>query len=272
MQFAILAAFISGVSVFINKFAVSAFDQPLVFTTVKNTCVGFLIFGLLLTSRKWRQINKLKPREVFYLILIGVIGGSIPFYLFFTGLSTIPAINGAIIQKTLVIWVAILAGRFLKEGLSKRQIFIILMLFGANYLTGGFRGFTFTIGEGLVLLATCLWAAETVLAKKVLPSVDPDILTFARMGFGALILVLFTAGLLLMYVTFWYRALKYAPATTVTAVLVASTLVTNVLTAIFVTHTLDIGVMVQSVLIALGVLVISRWSAKSQQGFVGPVT
>lgn len=272
------AALISGVSIFVNKYAVEAIKQPLVFTSVKNTGVAILILTILIASRKWRQISKLTRREMVYLLLIGIIGGSIPFYLFFTGLSTIPAINGAIIQKTLVIWVTILAIPYLKEKLTRRTALAVAVLFGANVLVGGFSGFKWSTGEGLILAATLLWAVETVLAKKILARVDPDIVTAARMGIGAVILLTMSAVmqpvalgrvtslnptqmawvgvtmvLLLAYVRTWYRALKYAPAITVTAVLVASTLVTNILSAIFVTHTVNGLMAVQWALMVAGI-------------------
>jgi len=68
------------------------------------------------------------------LLLIGLVGGSIPFYLYFEGLSKISAINGAIIHKSLVIWVALLAIPFLKENMSKLQALAVFALFGSNFL------------------------------------------------------------------------------------------------------------------------------------------
>jgi len=135
-----------------------------------------------------------------------------------------------------------------------------MLLFLSNLLIGGFKGFQLSHGELLVFTATILWAFENVLAKKVLSTVDLDIVTAARMGFGSVVLLvasLFTAPksltqitqldttqwfwmiltmtALLGYMTSWYRALKLAPATTVASVLVASTLITNLLSAIFIT-------------------------------------
>lgn len=275
---ALVTAFISGIAIFVNKFAVTAIQPPLVFTAVKNAGVGLLILAILLASRKWKLVKKLNRRELVYLILIGIIGGSIPFYFYFTGLIQIPAINAAIIHKTLVIWVALFAIPFLKERMSPLQIFGVVLLFGANLLVGGFAGFTFLDGEFLVLIATILWAIENVLAKKILPTVDPDIVTAARMGFGSLILLaaawlvdpaaltkslslnstpwlfmIITIATLLGYVMSWYRALKYAPATTVTSVLVVSTLVTNALSAIFITHAWTMLMGIQAVLMIVGI-------------------
>lgn len=275
---ALITAFISGIAIFINKFAVTAIQPPVVFTAVKNAGVGILILSLLLTGRKWKLVKKLNRREIIYLLLIGIIGGSIPFYLYFTGLTQIPAVNAAIIHKSLVIWVALMAIPLLKEKMSALQIFGVILLFGSNLLVGGFQGFTFLEGEFLVLIATIFWAIENMLAKKILPTVDPDIVTAARMGFGSIILMLaaaitapaalvnslsltltqwffmiITMATLLGYVMSWYRALKYAPATTVTSVLVASTLVTNVLSAIFITHTWTVLMGVQAILMIIGI-------------------
>lgn len=275
---AFIAALISGVANFTNKYAVGSITPPLVFTTVKNLGVGLLIIAVVLATKRWRLIKNLTRKEIFYLVLIGIVGGSIPFYLYFTGLASIPAINAALIHKTLIVWVAILAAPFLKEKLSKKQTLALLLVFFGNLIIGGFKGFRFSTGEGLVLVATIFWAIENVLAKKVLPKVDADIVTVARMGIGSIILLvaavitapaalgktlqlnqtqifwLFTSVVTLLgYVMCWYRSLKYAPAVTVTTILVVATLVTNILSAIFVTHSLDLSLIIQFVVVAFGI-------------------
>lgn len=283
IYFALITAFISGVSIFLNKFAVAAIKEPLVFTTVKNTAVALIILTLLISSGQISKIKKLTNIQKKYLLFIGVIGGSIPFYLFFTGLSMVPAINAAIIQKTLVLWVAFIAIPLLKEKLSRTGWLAVLILFAANAFVGGFNGFRFSKGELYILLATVFWAFESVLVRKVLPKIPADIVAFARMGIGAIVLLMFsvflkpqaltgvfrlnldgwlwialTAGLLTAYVTTWYRGIKYAPVTLVTAVLVGSTLVTNILSAVFVTHSLNTVMLIQSVIIALGIFVLYK--------------
>lgn len=276
---ALLTAFISGIAIFVNKFAVEAVKPPLVFTTFKNTGVGLLIIGFLLVSGRWQQIKTLTKREKIYLVLIGIIGGSLPFYLFFTGLSQVTAINAALLQKTLVFWVILLAVPFLKEKLSPLQGLAILILFASNFVIGGFQGFKFSQAEGMILLAALLWGVEHVLAKKILPSVSPDLVTAARMGFGSLILLIasaltapealrnslqltsnqmfwmsITIITLLAYVVTWYRALKFAPAITVTTILVSSTLITNILSAVFITHTWTLSLHIQNGMLLAGVI------------------
>lgn len=289
IKFAFLAALISGLSIFVNKFAVDAIKPPLYFTTFKNIAVGILIFSIILTDRnvpgvstgdenKWTKLTKLTAKQIAILTSIGIIGGALPFYLFFTGLAKIPAINAAIIQKTLTFWVTLLAIPFLKEKLNLKLILGVALLLASNFIIGGFKGFQYSTGELYVLAATLFWAVETVIAKKALNSLDPDIVTLFRMGIGSIILaiatilttpnlinktthmeisqimwVILSILLLFMYVTTWYRALKYAPAITVTAVLVSATLVTNALTAIFVTHGWTLQLTLQALITTLGI-------------------
>ncbi|AHB40258.1 MAG: hypothetical protein ACD_22C00252G0002 [uncultured bacterium] len=276
-------AVISGVSIFVNKFAVDTIKPALYFTSVKNVAVALLIIAIILATGEWKKIVTLTKKELKYLLLIGLIGGSLPFYLYFTGLSQTPAVNAAIIHKTLVFWVMLMAIPFLKEKVTKWQILGVLMLFAGNVFVGGFKGFKFSQGELMLLIATVLWAVENIIAKKVLTTVSPNIVAAFRMGLGSVVLMsatvltipqilqkslslnsgqFFFIGLtvlfLLAYTTTWYRALKNAPAVVVTSVLVSSTLITNVLSAVFVTHSWNAVLTVQAVLIVAGLVLFSK--------------
>src|SRR3972149_7170706 len=182
-------AVISGVSIFVNKFAVDAVKPALYFTSVKNVAVALLIVTIVLATGEWKKIAKLSKKELGYLLLIGIIGGSLPFYLYFTGLSQTPAVNAAIIHKTLVFWVMLMAIPFLKEKVSKWQLLGVFMLFAGNVFVGGFKGFKFSQSELMLLVATVLWAVENIIAKKVLTTVSPNIVTAFRMGLGSVVLM-----------------------------------------------------------------------------------
>ena len=133
----LLTAGISGVSIFLNKFAVTSVGEPLVFTTIKNLGVAFILLASLLASRKWLQFKTIQKQDWLSLLLIGVIGGSIPFYLFFSGLSLVPAITGNLIHKTLFIWVAVLAIILLKEKLKPIHILSYILIFLAVFYSSG---------------------------------------------------------------------------------------------------------------------------------------
>ncbi len=284
VYWALLAALISGVAIFVNKFAVGAIQPPLVFTATKNTGVALLVISWIVMSGKWRDLKKLgsAKQNIIGLVLIGVVGGAVPFYLFFTGLAQIPAINAALIHKSLVLWVALLTWPLLKERLSGLQILAIVILFGSNLVVGGFEGFKYSTGELMVLGATVLWAVEQMIIKLVVKEVDPDLIIAFRLGIGSIILLsmsfwmypgfigqvlsLSVDQFLWMLVTMitlvstlmaWYRALKMAPVILVATILVGATLVTNVLSAIFVTHqwTWEMGLQAGLIISGVGLFV-----------------
>ena len=273
--FALATAFISGVNTLVSKAVVSGMSDPVVFTTLKNGIVGVILIGALIVWNKWGEIKTLSRKQWYKLLSIGVIGGSIPFALFFTGLTQTSGMNAALIHKTLFIWVLLLAVPLLKEKVNSWQIFGIGAVFAANLFIGGFNGFSFNTGELMILGATLLWAVEIIIAKKVLKNVSSLVVASSRMVFGSLILlafifwkgsfglviglgasqwigVLITSLFLTGYVITWYTALKYAPATYVATLLVASTLVTNVLSAMFVTHTFSEEKLISSLLYIVG--------------------
>ena len=268
-------ALFSGVANFVNQFTVKYVGDALVYTTIKNSLVVFLILGLLIFLKKLPKIRKLSVSDIKLLLAIGVIGGSLPFYLFFTALAQITAINASLIHKSLVIWVAILAIPLLKERLSFVQVLAIGTVFWANLVVGGFKGFAFNQPELMILAATILWAIENVIAKIALRRIDPDIVTASRMGLGSLVLIaatvilgkgqlLFslapdqfaltalTTFLLFGYVSTWYRALSLAPITLVATILTLATLVTNGLSAVFVTHQFTLNQATQLILLIAG--------------------
>ncbi|HLO36833.1 MAG TPA: EamA family transporter, partial [Candidatus Deferrimicrobium sp.] len=98
-------ALISGVSVFINGYAVKQVPDAAVYTTLKNGVAALILIGFaaLVVSRS--QVRALDRRAWAGMTVIGVIGGSVPFILFFSGLAIASAPTAAFIHKTLFVWV-----------------------------------------------------------------------------------------------------------------------------------------------------------------------
>lgn len=189
------------------------------------------------------------------LLAIALIGGSVPFVLFFSGLAIATAPTAAFIHKTLFIWVALMAVPFLGERLGLLQIGAFGLLLASQVLIAPPTGLIWGAGETMIAAATLLWSVEVVLAKRLLVGVSAPLLGAARMGLGLIVLVgyltisgrlgglaaisgeaflwiLVTGALLAGYVATWFTALKYAPATTVTSVLVAAVVVTGVMSSV----------------------------------------
>ena len=284
---AVGTALISGMSIFVNAFAVKQLPDPAVYTTLKNGVAALFLVGLLAATTRRGSIRALPRRSVGWLVVIGVIGGSLPFLLFFTGLAQASAPSAAFIHKTLFVWVAILAVPLLGERLGLAQLGALAVLLVGQLLILTPAGVTWGVGETLIAAATLLWAAETIVARRVLGSVSSGVVGVARLGIGLVVLVgylavtgklgalaalsgsqwlwvLVTGVLLSGYVATWYAALQRAPASLVTAILVLGAPVTAALQALWTGTVPQMPVLTGQLLVLLagGALVaqgIRRW-------------
>ncbi|HEU4943281.1 MAG TPA: DMT family transporter [Gaiellaceae bacterium] len=256
---ALATAAISGFAVFINGYAVKRFDDATVYTTAKNGVAGVLLVLLalpLLRAGQGAVRPAPRPRSAVQwlaLLAVAVVGGSVPFVLFFEGLARASSTQAAFIHKTLVVWVALLAVPLLRERLSWAHFAAIGLLIGGQLVLAGDTG-TVSVGSGelMIFAATLLWAVEVVFVKRLLESLAAPTLAAARLGIGTLLLVgfvalsgrwsdlaalggpqwawaLLTGVVLAGYVATWYAALARAQAVDVTAVLVLGAVVTALL-------------------------------------------
>ena len=252
---AALTAAISGVSIFVNAFAVKQLPDPAVYTTLKNGIAAILLLGLAVASVRPVDVRSMPVRSWGWLAVIGIIGGSVPFVLFFTGLAQASAPSAAFIHKTLFIWVALLAVPFLGERLGLAQLAALGVLLAGQAMVLTPAGVAWGVGETLIAAATLLWAVETILVKRVLRTTPSAVVAAGRLGIGLVALVAYlgvvgklgvigtltldqwgwvlaTGGLLSGYVGTWFAALRRAPASLVTAILVLGAPVTAGLQAI----------------------------------------
>jgi drug/metabolite transporter (DMT)-like permease len=251
---AAVTATISGVSVFLNASAVKHVPDAAVFTTLKNTVAVVALLGLAWVAVKPAEVRAIGRNDKATLGLMGVLGGGVAFLLFFSGLAMASAPSAAFIHKTMFIWVALMAGPFLAERLGWAPIAALGALLLGQAIILPPLGITWGAGETLIAAATLLWAVEVILAKRVLGRVRSPIVGVARLGIGLVVLVGFlvasdrivgivqldsagwawvaATGLLLSgYVATWLAALRRAPATEVTAILVLGAVITGILTA-----------------------------------------
>jgi drug/metabolite transporter (DMT)-like permease len=256
MLLALATAAISGLAVFVNADGVRAFGDATAYTTAKNVVAAIVLLAVVgAGSRTGAHLTRPRTRGQWAgLAAIGVFGGSVPFVLFFEGLSRASSAQAAFLHKTLLVWVAVLAVVVLGERLSGLHLLAIgLLVLGQIGLVGGVGGFGRP--EALILAATLLWSVEVVVAKRVLAGVSSWTVGVARMGLGSVVLlgwvavrgdlglltsmtgeqagwVLLTGALLAGYVGTWFAALQRAPAVDVTAVLVLAAPVTAGLNAV----------------------------------------
>lgn len=254
---ATVTAVVSGISVFANGLIVREFADPVVLTGARNALVGAILLAVLLATGGSREVLALTGRRSAALLAVALIGGSVPFILFFTGLAAADGPGAAFIHKTLFVWVSLLAVPALGERLGGPQLAALGVLAAGTLLVGPTGPVVPGPAELLILAATMFWAVEVVLVRALLSrtGVSVRLATTARMALGAIlilgylaidgrlgglfaldarqwILIAATGGLLLLYVTTWYGALQRAPAALVSSVLVGGAVITAGLAAI----------------------------------------
>ena len=279
-------AVISGISVFVNKFGVIIVN-PYIFTGLKNIIVALLVVTWLLMMKDWKILKKLQKNQWLMLLGIGLIGGSVPFLLFFKGLSMTSGVQAAFIHKTMFIYIIALAAIFLKEKISKNFLIAGLGLFLANILILKIFPSSFGWGDLLILSATIFWALENVLSKYLLKDLSAQIVIWGRMFFGSFFIILFwlitgqahlinslnleqfgwvmiTSVFLFGYVATWYTGLKYIKVSEAAVVLLLASPITAFLSLIFLNEVLLINQFFAIILALLSILIIYSSYAKNK--------
>lgn len=270
----LLTAFISGIAIVINKFFVVKID-PLLFTATRALFIGIIFF--LISFYFSRSKGKFKQTSWKYLILIGIIGGSLAFWLFFSGLKLTTSGRAAFLHKTLPIYALVLAFIFLKEKITKKQLIAMsIMLLGLLLIEFTKISPEIRIGDILVLSATALWAIENTLAKKAMLNKESNwVVTFSRMFFGSLILfaIIFLTGktnlllsltsqqilyifisgiFLFLYVFTWYWGLKYINLSKASTILLIAPVISLILGIIWLGEQIFTLQIIGSALILIG--------------------
>ncbi|MFH1289999.1 MAG: DMT family transporter [Nanoarchaeota archaeon] len=278
-------AIISGFAIFANKFFIIGLD-PTVFTALRAIIIGLVFLVLSLVFNSWGK-KESKKIHWGYLLLIGFIGGGLAFLLFFSGLKITTGGRAAFLHKTLPLYVLVLAFVFLKEKITKKQVWaMLLMLVGIAVMT------SFSIapsefwlnpqmGDALVLAATVLWAVENVLARKAMIKGEHNfVVSFARMFFGAVFLfgvallsgkiglivtltgmqwfyIILSTIILFGYILTYYWSIRYINVSKAATTLLLSPVITLVLGWVFLGEPMPALQLAGSALILVGAYLIA---------------
>lgn len=245
LLFVIGTALLSGVSNLVNAVAMRGVSAD-AFVTFRNALVAALLVPLVFLAGSGQR-QRLRPVEWARLATIGLIGGAIPFVLFFRGIQLATAEGGtttaSFLYRTLFLFAAVLAVVFLRERLPARLFLAAILLLVGNALLMSLVSPIWTDGAVLVLGATVLWAGEYTLSKWTLRDLPSGTVALGRMGFGAVFLIAYiglsgqtdamfafrgdnlqwialSTMLLLAFVVTWYAGLKVVDLSVATAVLI----------------------------------------------------
>ena len=241
----VLTAVISGVSTFVNLYAVHGTNSA-AFVTARNGLVALMLAPMaVLVAVRARAARR--PADWARLVAIGVVGGGIPFLLFFRGLQLASAAGGGIsasfLYRTLFLMATVFSVVLLGERLRGRLLVAAGLLLGGNFLLLAWTGPVWTGGALYVLVATALWAVEYTISKRTLRDLSSWTVGLGRMGFGVAFLggyllataqlggvaalsggqwawVGISAAFLTAFVATWYAGLKLVPLSVAAPVLV----------------------------------------------------
>ncbi|MCI0504130.1 DMT family transporter [Candidatus Micrarchaeota archaeon] len=276
---ALIAAIISGFSVFVNGAAVKLAD-PVAYAVLKNAGAFALVAAFMLAIGEWGSIRNLGRRQWLTLALIGVIGGSIPFAMFFQGLALGGASVSSFIFRSLFVFAGVFGYLILKEAPEPRDVAAgFAILAGNALLVSG--DMLFGAGQLLVLGATALWALEYTISRKALAEIPPRTVMAFRMLFGSALLISFmgadgslgslmamnaeafqwlllTSVILGGFMMAWYSALKRLPVHKAASILALGGIITAALEMLFLGKSVSPVEALGLLLILLGVAVAAR--------------
>lgn len=260
VRWALATAGISGVAVFLNGLAVKASGGPALHTASKNA-VAAVVLGAALAAatRRGAAAGWTPPvtrAQRAGLAFVALVGGGVAFVLFFEGLFAASSTDAAVLHKSLVLWVALLAPVALGERVGWPVVAGVAgLLAGQVVLAGDLSAVGLGRPEAMILAATLLWSVEVLVSKRLLADLSPLSVGTVRLAGGLAVLAgwlvasgaldgvgalgaapwlwaLGTGVVLAGYVACWLTALSRAPATVVTAVLVLAVPITATLDAV----------------------------------------
>lgn len=254
----LVTAAVSGVSTFVNAYASVATSTD-AFVTVRNGLVAIALVPFVLLLRPANRV-RLTPRDAGRLIAIGVIGGAVPFLLFFHGLALAAAAGGAATAsfgyRTLFLVATVFGVVVLRERLHLRIVAAAGLILLGNVLLLALTAPVLVDGTAFVMAATALWAVEYMISKRALEDLPSGTVALGRMGIGAVVLLGYLAAtsqlgavasfgpvawgwvgvsavLLLAFVASWYAGLQRVDLGVATSALVLGFPITFALSVAF---------------------------------------
>ena len=292
-----LAALVSGVSTFVNFYAVQGTNSD-AFVTVRNLVTALLLLPIALLGTRVAAPS-LGRRQWAGLLVVGLVGGAIPFLLFFQGLQMAAQAGGAatatFAYRCLFLVATIFGLVFLRERFRWRVTVAAGLLLAGNLLLLSLVYPIWTDGTAYVLAATLLWAGEYTLSRRLLRDLPSGTVALGRVGFGAVFLVaylgltaqfasvgrlsgaqwewlLISAVLLTAFVGVWYAGLKRVEVGVATSLLVLGFPITFVLEALFASVPFTVAQLAGVVVLAAGAgVAVGRAGVRDAWEYVGRV-
>lgn len=228
---------------------------PLFFAGVSLLIAAILFLSYLIFTKQLNQILNhavLKASTIVTLLVV-----VIPYFAIFTGTKLTSGINTAIFLQTEILFALILCRFWLKEKISRIQLFGSLSIFiGALFVL--YSGhFGLNTGDILIILGTSIYPLGNHYSQKALRIASPMLILFIRSALGGILLIILSLlfekqisplslstkdlwliianGLGMMFISkiLWYEGLKRLSLTKATALTMSYPIFTLLFAAIF---------------------------------------
>ena len=279
-----------GSSFVIVKIALDEGLTPVAIATFRFLIAGGLFLATLLFKKNKERDYKLlvEKKDAPTLLFLALTGVTFFFTIQYTGIQMAgPSIAAIFVCLLSPIFIAVLSARMFEEHLMKKQIFGIGLAAAGGFIviTSGTLGFPgnreFLLGSLLLLSTPVLWAAYSLLGKKIMEKYTPflvvayitvlgglclipfslaenslhQIFTMSLYGWLTILFLSLTCSLLGYYI--WFYVLRQVEAAVTSSFLFAEPLVTVLFAVTFVGEELSLSILAGGLLIFIGVYLVT---------------
>ncbi len=188
--YSILFALFWAINIVLIKFVLRTGIHPilLIFFIFITAFTISAIYSIIFKRDEFKKINK---KNIWKLLLIGLIGSGIANIFNYQGLDLSTSMNYGFVIKTGLVFTIFLSYVFLNEKLTKEKIILVIVLLIGVYLisTAG-ESYMPNLGDLLIVVGAFCYSVSTIIAKPLLKSVKPEIIVMFRTFSAALFMLL----------------------------------------------------------------------------------
>ena len=258
--------------------------NPILILIINQVFAGLIIVLVMDVLKKLREFKATKKNDYKLMLIISLFSALAGPLLFLSGLSLTSATNSVLIAKSEAVLTALIAIFLLKDKITLHQIIgTVVMFFGVMIIaTNGFvSGFQLQLGDILIFLSAIVYSIGTVLFKKYMDHIPPEIIVSLRSLYGASILFILSLSLidfsqvqmilsgkiilaflgLAVFTTalgqyLWYKALELTSATNVSLAGLSSPLIAIIYTTLLLGEKLVLSQIVGGLIILIGLVLL----------------
>ena len=258
--------------------------SPFIILFLNQMLAGVILVLILDLIKRINELKNISKKDIRYIYIISIFSSIIAPLLFLVGLGLTSATNTILIGKSEAVLTSILAIFVLKEKITIHQILGTLIMFTGIIViaTDNFGlGLSLNIGDFLILISALSYAVGTILFKKHVHHIPPEVIVTLRNLFGAsmlfimsLFMIDFSSILNIININFiaillglviftsiigqylWYKALDMTSATNVSIAGLTSPLIAIFYAIVLLKESLVSSQIFGGILIMIGLIII----------------